>query len=232
MTCPHCKTPLATPDDGPLLPNTIIPAATGLKMMAKYSRDDGAMEELDMLPFLTEEAMIITHPNTARAHALHDYCASGDLPGISKCLMEAELLHGGAAGKSMSPAELLAWRDPLDMGRSCLHAAVVNAQRETAWLLLYVASTLPDAYFSPEVLHALADLGVSRWPEFDASQDVRALVDLRGDTPETLALGMGAAWLPELELGVLVPPPPTMAVGMQALPPSMEPTFESHVLSV
>lgn len=232
LTCPHCKARLTTPADPPYEPNTIIPAATGLKMMVRYSSgDDGTPEDVDMLPLLTEEAMVIMYPHTARAHTLHDYCALGDTVGISKCLMEAEALS--SVGRSMTPAELLVWCDPLRHGRTCLHAAVQHQRYDVAWLLLYVASTLPIAYFSPAILHAVRNLGISRRPEVDAAADIRSIVDINGDTPEMLALQIGGVWDQDLELGVLAPP--EVPSGLHVLPPappvplmaSMEPTFEA-----
>ena len=76
---------------------------------------------------------------------------------------------------------------------SGLHAAAANGHREVAWLLLLLASELPELEFPALVYQEAAALGLMREDQ-DGKVDIRSLKDGQGRTAEDVAKQAGVVW--------------------------------------
>lgn len=205
LSCPHCQKYLATPDPEASAINPVLPAATGLSINAKYSSDEGEMEDVDLLPILTEEAFVLAHPEAVSARAVHDYCDTDDLEGLTRLLVKCEKMYD--EGHGLSPPDVLGWQNPLDEMRSALHVAVEGCQTRTLWFLLYVSSNLPLKFFPPDALKAAEELGVNRRPKVKNERDIRHLRTTLGQTAEDMAREKkGAILQPLVDQGIFRPP--------------------------
>ncbi|KAF2835193.1 hypothetical protein M501DRAFT_471518 [Patellaria atrata CBS 101060] len=179
-TCPSCSTPLTSPSS-PKIPCTL-------------HNEGGLQRNLDILPLLTEESYLRTHPEALKPRAFLTFCASNDVTSILH-MLEDESSSTEDAIPLGSPARtaLLRSQDPLGDHRSGLHAAVQGGAREVVWLLLLLASELELSRFPQEVLLEADALGVQRESQ-EGLVDIRRLRDARGRSAEDLAVEVGGVW--------------------------------------
>lgn len=97
------------------------------------------------------------------------------------------------SGPSKSADEILRYQDTFGDMQSGLHAAAANGHREVAWLLLLLASELPELEFPALVYQEAAALGVMREDQ-TGKVDIRSLRDEQGRTAEDLAKEAGTIW--------------------------------------
>lgn len=168
LRCPSCNTPLATP-------TSTIPAT--------YT-SEGGPSSLDLLPLLTEEAFLSSHPSARPARALHTMAAEGDVTGMVELLGDVD---------GDGDVDLIRWRDPLNGGRTALHVAVEAGQEMVVWLLLWVGSGVEEVWFPEVVVQMAGEMGVERGVVEDG-EDVRGLWDGAGREPWEVAEGMGEVW--------------------------------------
>lgn len=126
--------------------------------------------------------------------------AEGDVHGA------VELLHSVSdEGEAESLPSLVRYQDPLEEMRSALHVAVGKGQEGMVWLLLWLSSSLPEGSF-PDESRALAEaIGLGRLPVGNKDEDIRSLVDEKGQTAEMLS-GSVEALEALMQAGVLTPP--------------------------
>lgn len=126
--------------------------------------------------------------------------AEGDVHGA------VELLHSVSdEGEAESLPSLVRYQDPLEGMRSALHVAVGKSQEGMVWLLLWLSSSLPEGSF-PDESRALAEaIGLGRLPVGNKDEDIRSLVDEKGQTAEMLS-GSVEALEALMQAGVLTPP--------------------------
>lgn len=126
-------------------------------------------------------------------------CAEGDVSGIIELLKAVE---EDRDEDDLSPGELLRYRDPLEGEKSGLHVAIEREQQEVVWLLLWLASELPESVFPDEVLGAARGLEAER-SLGGRGEDIRALRDGEGRRGEDVARGMSPVWAGLVNAGVL-----------------------------
>ena len=95
-------------------------------------------------------------------------------------------------GPSKSPAEILRYQDPIGGMQSGLHAAAANGHREVAFLLLLLASEMPEQDFPALVFQEAAAMGIMREDQ-TGLVDVRSLRDAQGRSAEDVAKQEGGA---------------------------------------
>jgi hypothetical protein len=124
-------------------------------------------------------------------------CAEGDVTGILELLKDVE----NEEEEGMSPGEILRWQDPLDGMKTGLHVALLRAQQEVVWLLLWLASDLTTQAFPEEVSQTAQVMGADRGRM--GGVDIRSLADGQGRTAEDVARSVGNTWTQLLGKGVL-----------------------------
>ena len=125
-------------------------------------------------------------------------CAEGDVSGITELLNDVEEQEDE---EGMSAGEILRWQDPLDGMKTGLHIALLRAQQEVVWLLLWLASDLTTQAFPQEVSQMAQVMGADRGAT--RGVDIRSLVDEQGRTAEDVARSAGNTWAQLLGGGVL-----------------------------
>ena len=128
-------------------------------------------------------------------------CSQGDVGGILELLEAVQEEHKDEPSSS-SPADILCYQDPLDGMKSALHLAIENSQQEVVWLLLWLASNLPDDQFPSEVIRMAESVNPSRQTG-TGGVDIRSLRDTQGQTAGVIANIMGGAWTALLQSGIL-----------------------------
>ncbi|KAI2606507.1 uncharacterized protein GGS25DRAFT_393967 [Hypoxylon fragiforme] len=202
LKCPSCDADLATNTAGPSATNPFLQSAPGAAILSRYTNEGGVQENYDILPEITEEAYLKANPEARLARAFHVMCSEGDVGGIVELLSDAEQAEEDEP--TMNPAQVIRYQDPLGDSKSGLHLAVEKGQEEVAWLLLWIASTLPSDAFPRPAVQAAEAMGIQR-PSSLASEDIRALADNQGRTAEAIAAQMGGLWSAMLESGALHP---------------------------
>lgn len=195
LKCPSCNTYLPTNEAGPSSSNAFYPTHSGTPILVKYTNEGGVQENLDIMEPITEEAYLEAHPEARPARALHVMCAEGDVGGIVELLRDAsdEVEDMGA---------FIRYQDPLAEMKSGLHIAVEKMQEETAWLLLWLASTVSDDVFPAQARQAAESMGVGRLHVMREG-DIRGLKDGQGRTAADLAQQIQGPWAAMLEAGAL-----------------------------
>lgn len=191
LQCPSCTTPLGPPSGS-------SSSAAPAPVLTTYTSEGGTEQNLDIHPVLREESYLDSNPQSRPARALHLMASEGDVHGA------VELLHSlQDDGETASLPALLHYQDPLAGMKSTLHVAVAARREDTVWLLLWLASGLPEGAF-PDESRALAEaIGLGRLPAEHG--DIRSLRDADGKTAEALA--QDAEELAALrEAGALAPP--------------------------
>jgi hypothetical protein len=174
-----------------------LSTSEGATIMTKYTNEGGIQQPLDILPTITEEAYLDSHPEARPARALHIMCAEGDMSGIVDLLRD---LHNQQADLR----SLVCYRDPLSSMKSGIQLAIEHGQEEIVWLLLWLSSELPEKSFPDEARRAAVSLELGRLAATQDS-DVRCLRDNRGHTAEDIAREDPGRWRTLLEHGVLIP---------------------------
>lgn len=198
--CPNCNQDLLTSS----------PSGTS-QLLCTLHNEGGLQEGLDILPLLTEEAYLRAYPEDRICRAFLEFCREGDVSDIVHLLKTCEQDddedgqdsddddddaddHGYDAPTIKRPAdEILRYQDPIGDMQSGLHAAVAGGSREVAWLLLLLASNLPELEIPAIVYQEAASLGIMR-PDQSGKVDIRTLLDAQGRTAEQLAAEIGGVW--------------------------------------
>ncbi|KAH7324444.1 hypothetical protein B0I35DRAFT_348096 [Stachybotrys elegans] len=196
LKCPSCDKYLPTNEAGPSTSNQFLHASSGVAILAQYTNEGGFQKDLDILPSITEEAYLESHPEARPARAMHIMCSEGDVVGIVELLRDASDEVGDMAS-------FVRYQDPLSEMKSGLHVAVEKGQEEAVWLLLWLCSTIPTAAFPGPARQAAEAMGVGRLG-VAADGDIRALRDSQGRTAEDTARQSGA-WTALLDAGVFTP---------------------------
>jgi hypothetical protein len=179
------------------------------RILVDMNNEGGKQEGIDIFPILQEESYLRAYPEERKCRAFLEFCREGDHKAI------VDLLNSGddedsddsdeemdddddghanrenpMSGPSKSPAEILRYQDPLGGMQSGLHAAAANGHREVAWLLLLLASELPQIEFPPLVFQEAAAMGIMREDQ-DGLTDIRSLRDASGRSAEDVAVQEG-----------------------------------------
>lgn len=182
--CPNCAHELSVP--------TQQSGAADAQILCTVNNEGGQQTGVDLLPRLREEHHLRQHPEQRKGMAFLGLCEEGDVPDI------IELLYGDEADDdddtpSMSADQILRFQNPLGDSSSGLHVAVKSGSREVAWMLLLLASTLPEMDFPALVYQEAGHLGVMR-KEQSGLVDIRTLRDSQGRTAADLANSSGVVW--------------------------------------
>lgn len=193
LKCPSCQSSLASNPAGPSVTNHIYHASQQAVVLTRYHSEGGVQEDYDILPDLTEEAYLISHPETRPARAFLMMCAEGDVQGMLGVLSGAE---EDEDEDSMKASDILRYQDPLGGMKSGLHIAIEKGQEQVFYLLLWLGSSLKQEAFPQDILQSAQQIGLMR-PEVDQTNDIRQLQDEKGETAETYASRGGFAALAE-----------------------------------
>ncbi|KAK7416777.1 hypothetical protein QQX98_004969 [Neonectria punicea] len=195
LKCPSCNAYLPGNEAGPSATNLFMPTSVGAAILSRYVNEGGVQDNLDILPSITEEAYLETHPEARPARALHVMCTEGDVSGIVELLRDA-------SDEVEDLGSLIRYQDPLGEMQSGLHHAIEHTQDEVVWLLLWLSSTLPNEAFPDSARHAAESLAIGRL-QVTATDDIRGLEDAKGRTAFTLAQQLQGPWISMLEAGIL-----------------------------
>ena len=173
------------------------------RILVNMNNEGGLQENIDIFPILQEESYLRAYPEERKSRAFLEFCREGDHKAIVDLLnsgddsdddSDEEMDDGDdenpLSGPSKSPAEILRYQDPLGGMQSGLHAAAANGHREVAWLLLLLASELPQMEFPPLVFQEAAAMGVMREDQ-EGLTDIRSLRDASGRSAEDVAVQEG-----------------------------------------
>ncbi|QIW98752.1 hypothetical protein AMS68_004270 [Peltaster fructicola] len=191
--CPSCENDISsapvsnsTPDAKP-------------QVLATVNNEGGLQPDLDLFPILQEESYLKTYPEERQARAFLEFCREGDYHAAAGVLTndndededEDEDDSADASSKpALDVAAMLRYQDPLAGEQSALHAAAANGHREVAWLLLLLASELPEIEIPALVYQEAAALGVMRQDQA-GTVDIRTLRDAQGRSAEDVARETG-----------------------------------------
>lgn len=198
LTCPSCDAHLVTNQTGPSVTNPVYHTSQNQPTIScRYESDGGVEENYNILPVLTEEAYLETHPGERRSRAFLTMCSEGDVLGAVDLLKDA-------ASDGEDVKAIVLYRDALANGKSALHLAVERGQEEAVWLLLYLGSPkLSLDSFPQEALAAAQSMGLSRMPA--GGEDIVSLRNEGGASAEDFARDMAPLWDRLVAAGVLRP---------------------------
>jgi len=154
------------------------------------------------MPLLTEEAYLRAYPEDRKCRAFLEFCREGDLQAVVDLLKddddddeedEDEEMDDEPSRPKKTAEEILRYQDPIGDMQSGLHAAVTGGSREVAWLLLLLASDLPELDIPALVYQEAATLGIMREDQ-TGKVDIRSLRDGQGRSAEQLAAAAGPIW--------------------------------------
>ena len=156
---------------------------------------------MDILPLLSEESYFRAYPEDRICHAFLELCREGDVAAVVGLLKSCDdddkdsddEMDDEPPVANKSADEVLRYQDPIGDMQSGLHAAVLGGSREVAWLLLLLASELPELDFPAVVYQEAASLGVMRADQ-TGKIDIRSLRDAQGKTAEQIAVEVGGVW--------------------------------------
>lgn len=172
------------------------------ELLCTLKNEGGLQENLDILPLLTEESYLKAYPEERKCRAFLEFCEEGDVEAIVDLLEDVDDDEEEGAGRNI---DILRYQDPIESMNSGLHIAVLNERVNVAWLLLYLASTLPLDQFSQEALYvAQNSLSLGR-DDQTGKADIRSLKDAEGLTAEERAVTIGGVWNDWLSVGRLKP---------------------------
>lgn len=172
------------------------------QILCTLHNEGGTQEGLDILPLLTEESYLRAYPEDRICRAFLEFCREGDVSAIVDLLKSCDGQDEEDSDDEMddeppvakkSADEILRYQDPIGEMQSGLHAAVAGGSREVAWLLLLLASNLPELEIPALVYQEAGALGVMRADQ-TGKVDIRSLRDAEGKTAEQLAAEMGGVW--------------------------------------
>lgn len=190
--CPSCNRDISTTS----------PTA-GQQILCTLHNEGGVQENLDILPLLTEESYLRAYPEDRICRAFLEFCREGDVSAVVELLKscgddddedeDEDDMEDDDQGPKKTMDEILRYQDPIGDMQSGLHAAVAGNSREIAWLLLLLASKLPELEFPALVYQEAASLAIMREDQ-TGKVDIRTLRDSQGRTAEQLAAEMGGVW--------------------------------------
>jgi hypothetical protein len=201
--CPACSHDITSSPAGPS-------AETNTRILVDLTNEGGFQEQIDIFPLLQEESYLRAYPEERKCRAFLEFCREGDYRAIIDLLkscsenddeigaddtMDVDDDEDEDEENSKPAQEIIRYQDPLHNSQSGLHAAVANGHREVVWLLLLLASDLPELEFPALVYQEAASLGVMREPNFEDADrekfpDIRSLRDGLGRTAEDIAREM------------------------------------------
>lgn len=198
LTCPSCDAHLVSNTAGPSVTNPVFHTSQAQPaIICRYESDGGVEENYNILPTLTEEAYLESHPHERRSRAFLTICGEGDVLGAIELLKDA-------AAKGEDVRAIVLYRDSLANGKSALHLAVEKGQEEAVWLLLYLGSPkLSLDSFPQEAIAAAQSMGLDRMPP--RGEDIVSLRDEGGVSVEDYAREMAGIWDRLVAAGVLRP---------------------------
>lgn len=196
--CPNCSRDIvSSPATGS------SSASVQQKIIVDLNNEGGMQEQIDIFPILKEESYLRAYPEERKCRAFLEFCREGDHRAIVDLLKSCNEQPEGedidvdemndVAAASKTPDEVLRYQDPIGEMDSGLHAAAANGHREVAWLLLLLASQLPELEIPALVFQEAATLGIMR-EEQDGKVDIRSLRDSHGRTAEDVAKEVGVIW--------------------------------------
>ena len=180
------------------------------QILVDLNNEGGMQRQIDIFPILKEESYLRAYPEERKCRAFLEFCRAGDHRAVVDLLKtcseqpgeedgDVDAMdddgddEGAGAGPGKTADEILRYQDPIDEMQSGLHAAVASGNREVAWLLLLLASTVPELDFPALVFQEAAALGVMREDQ-TAKVDIRSLKDAQGRTAEDVAKEAGVLW--------------------------------------
>lgn len=165
------------------------------QILVDLNNEGGLQRQIDIFPLLQEESYLRAYPEERKSRAFLEFCREGDHRAIAELLQTCndEEDDEDEEGPSKSADAILRYQDPIGEMQSGLHAAAANGHREVAWLLLLLASELPELEFPALVFQEAAALGIMR-EEQAGCVDIRSLKDARGRTAEDVARQAGVVW--------------------------------------
>ena len=172
--------------------------AAGDQILVEYRNEGGLQRDLDILPLLREEAYLRAYPEETKCRAFIEFCREGDHRAVAELLTshqtpDEDEMDEDDPSQTKTIDEILRYQDPLADMQSGLHAAVANESREVAWLLLLLASPLPESDFPALVFQEAASLGIMREDQ-QGKVDIRSLRDAHGRTAAGIAEEVGVIW--------------------------------------
>ena len=175
MHCPSCNAHIGS-----------LSSTNTEQILCTLINEGGRQENLDILPLLTEELYLKAYPEERRGRAFLEFCKEGDVQAIVDLLNDsssdsedAEEDEDGDAPRS--PALVLYYQDPMGTKYSGLHIAVINAQVEVVWLLLFLCSSRSLSLMPEAVSVAAKRIGAVRlYRTLFMSTDIRLLRDADG----------------------------------------------------
>jgi len=185
--CPKCKRDITSSPPGGSSSSSSKP-----QLLVSINNEGGLQENEDIFPILQEEAYIRAHPEDVKSRAFLEFCREGDHRAIADLLNSNDEDLEDMAGPAKSPAEILRYQDPIGGMQSGLHAAAANGHREVAFLLLLLASEMPEQDFPALVFQEAAAMGIMREDQ-TGLVDIRSLQDAQGRTAEDVAKQEGGA---------------------------------------
>ncbi|KAK3902237.1 hypothetical protein C8A05DRAFT_15688 [Staphylotrichum tortipilum] len=207
LTCPNCASYL--PSGGPSSSSSSSTAAQPTpSILTHYTNEGGVQPSLDIYPTLLEESFLSANPSARPARAFHTLAAEGEVQGMVELLTDLSSPDSDSDDDDvtpLTPAQLLAWRDPLNGLRSALHVALEAGQEEAVWLLLWLGSAAKGEDFPGAVVEVARGLGLPRRGEgilAGGGEDVRFVRDERGRSAEDVCLELGAPWTRLVEGGL------------------------------
>lgn len=185
--CPNCSTNIVT---------TVAGRPGSQQMIVDLNNEGGLQEGIDIFPLVKEESYLRAYPEERKCRAFLEFCREGDHRAIAEllksCGEEAED-EDMDEGPGKSADEVLRYQDTIGEMESGLHAAVANGHREVAWMLLLLASNVPEMEFPALVFQEAATLEIMR-EEQEGKVDIRNLKDAHGRTAEDVAREAGVVW--------------------------------------
>lgn len=173
------------------------------RILVDLNNEGGMQRQIDIFPILKEETYLRAYPDERKPRAFLEFCREGDYRAIVDLLHSCkrssedgdvdEDMDDEDMEPSKSPDEILRYQDPIGDMQSGLHAAAANGHREVAWLLLLLASDMPDLDFPPLVYQEAAALGVMREDQ-TGKVDIRSLRDAHDRSAEDIAKEAGVIW--------------------------------------
>ena len=122
-------------------------------------------------------------------------CAEGDVTGIVDLLTAANV-------DIPDMGSLILYQDPLSSMKSGLHLAVEHKQEDVAWLLLWIASTLPSTSFPHTARQTAESIGLAR-SAVAPDEDIRNLQDAQNQTAGEVAERIQGPWSALLAANIL-----------------------------
>jgi hypothetical protein len=199
LKCPACEKYLPNNPPGPSVTNAVFQAPQGVSILCRYKSEGGVQNEYDILPDLTEEAYLQSHPEGVEGRAFMTHIRNNDILGMMDMLVQAPIFPG-IDDTTLDVSALMRWQNPLDNNKSTLMVAVEENQIDPFYLLLWTASRAPEEAFPRRLLTSVQQSGIARPP--CGPVDIRSIQDANGDTAKDYAQRMGGEWQFLVDVGM------------------------------